>query len=173
MGEDYGLLCNFYSASSVDALGHEYDHTKTEVLDLQKHVIKVPSSFRLTMCTENQCSQCQKATQIRQAEDPTWSVSRVLAPLASNRYKPWFPCGECQPQAGGDWAAQPEEFDLGNGEFYADDGYPSFLEHVRAGSPQVHVKIPTKKSGHENIQQCTVKGCRYVSSTFAEHRRHA
>ena len=173
MGEDYDLLCNFYSASSVDALGHAYDHIKTEALDLQKHVIKVPSSFRLTMCTENQCAQCQKATQIRQAEDPTWSVSRVLAPLASNRYKPWFPCGECQAQAEGDWVAQPEEFDLGNGEVYADDGYPSFLEHVRAGSPQVQVKIPTKKNGHENIQQCTVKGCKYVSSTFAEHRRHA
>jgi hypothetical protein len=99
MGEDYDLLCNFYSASSVDALGHEYDHTRTDTLDLQKHVINVPSSFRLTMCTEHQFFQCQKATQIKQAEDPTWSVSRVLAPLASNRYKPWFPCGECQAQA--------------------------------------------------------------------------
>ena len=113
MGEDYDLLCNCYSASSVEALGHEYDHIKIEALDLQTHVIKVPSSFRLTMCTENQCPQCQIATQIRQAEDPTWSVSRVLAPLASNLYK--------------------------------DDGCPSFLEHVRAGTPQLHVKNSTKK----------------------------
>ena len=82
----------------------------------------------------------------------------MLAPLASNRYKPWFPCGECQPQAEGDWEAQPEEFDLGNGEVYADDGYPSFLEHARAGSPQVHVKFPTKKTAMKTSSSAQSKG---------------
>ena len=92
MREDFDLLHHFYTCSSVDALGDEYNLIKQEANDLQMHVIKVPSSFRLTMCTTNQCTHCRKAEQIRQAEVPGWSASKVLAPLAANGYKPWFPC---------------------------------------------------------------------------------
>ena len=105
MREDFDFLHHFYTCSSVDALGDEYNLIKQEANDLQMHVIKVPFSFRLTMCTTNQCTHCRKAELIRQAEVPGWSASKVLALLAANVYKPWFPCSWGPSQVEGEWTA--------------------------------------------------------------------
>ena len=121
---DYLQLTVYYASTNPAALGPQLDDVRKEAADLMRHVIKVPSSFGLTICTSDLCGRCQQVTNVRRSEHPSWSAAAVLLPLQCNNYNQWYPGGQ---SGEGPLTFVDHEVELCGREEYADDGYPSFL----------------------------------------------